>query len=99
MAKVSAAGQLVRVAAAACVVLAIAGVLRYAGNVKSGSAVKNAAAIVKEQWKESSETAVEEQKTETTAQITAMAEPPMVTCRIKARSRFSSPEVRPSGRM
>lgn len=69
MAKVSAAGQLVRVAAAACVVLAIAGVLRYAGNVKSGSAVKNAAAIVKEQWKESSETAVEEQKTETTAQM------------------------------
>lgn len=67
-AKVSAAGQLVRVAAAACLVLAIAGVLRYTREIKSESAVKDAAAIVKEQWKESSEAAAAEQTTETTAQ-------------------------------
>lgn len=44
------AGQLVRIAAAACVVFAIAGVLRYTGNTGTDTALRNAATIVKEQW-------------------------------------------------
>lgn len=66
-----AAGQLVRVAAAACVVFAVAGVLRYTQDMKNSGAAKNAAAIVREQWEESSKTTEEEPAKETTAQAAA----------------------------
>lgn len=63
-----AAGQLVRVAAAACVVFAIAGVLRYTSDAGNGS-VKNAATIVREQWTgDGEETAQEETTKETGTQ-------------------------------
>lgn len=63
-----AAGQLVRVAAAACVVFAIAGVFRYMQDKGTGN---NMAAIVREQWKESSAAVTGEQAEETTEETTA----------------------------
>lgn len=70
-ARPGAAGQLVRVAAAACVVFAIAGVLRYTQETKNSGTAKNAATIVREQWEENSKTTEEEPAKETAAEAAA----------------------------
>ena len=67
-ARPGAAGQLVRVAAAACVVFAIAGVLRYTRDMQKEGGTKTTAAVVAEQGRQNSGISPDEETKETAAQ-------------------------------
>jgi nucleoid-associated protein YgaU len=56
------AGQLVRIAAAACVVFALAGVLNYVKNNQGEALTKSTAAVARQQWESETTENVEEAK-------------------------------------
>lgn len=75
-----ASGQLLRIAAAACVVLAIAGVLRYTQNNRGVSMPGTESTQVKEQWEQAAASAADTQEVddpltqETAASVSAVSE-------------------------
>ena len=75
-----ASGQLLRIAAAACVVLAIAGVLRYTQNNRGAAVPGTESTQVKEQWEQAAASAADTQEAdapltqETAASVSAVNE-------------------------